>query len=436
MTTTERNLGVISLTTLLVSSHYGLGFIVGTAEKSFVNGPRGSLYAVAVGLGMMALSLLARFYWTRIDPLWTILGDRYGYPVKLGIGVMSWISLIGIEAVQIISAAAILGIVGFPETVIMPVIAGVFCGLALLPIEKASGLFRALLLINILVLVGALWRIDHGQAYGHAILEFVPTVSQGMATEMVGVAISTVLLVLIDMKCQQFVVRSQSIAIAGWSCILSGAIFIGLAFLPTSLIIAAQQSALLPDSVTGKTAIPYLLSWLGGGIQTPLGAMFVASLALPALGLGSNVLRIQTKANFDILNLSGGWGYQLGFSMLNAVLALLVALNGGEIVRLIVLFYAAYLSAIWIPFMGYLLEHAQVIVFSTLSIQFALIAGGAASLTTLGLTLVKPEFVLFQSSELTILGMGMGASLVTLMGIQAVEMVGMVLKRPQKDLEV
>ena len=177
--TTPRNLGTVSLTTLLVSAHYGLGFILGTAEKSFTDGPIGSLYAVAVGVGMITLALLAQFYWTRIDPLWTLLGDRYGYPVKIGIGLMSWASFIGIEAVQIISAAAILEIVGFPATLTMVSLAGAFCLFSLLPLERASGLFRGLLLFNILVLSSALWRLDQGEAYGRAVLDFWPTVSQG-----------------------------------------------------------------------------------------------------------------------------------------------------------------------------------------------------------------------------------------------------------------
>ncbi|MDR9404168.1 MAG: hypothetical protein RI580_12085, partial [Halothece sp. Uz-M2-17] len=131
---TRRNLGIVSLATLMVSAHYGLGFVLGTAEQSFTDGVAGSLYAIAIALGTMALALLAPFYWSRIDPIWTILGECYGQPLKIGIGVMSWTSLIGIEAVQIISVAAILSIVGFPTLPTMIAVTGLFFIISLLPV--------------------------------------------------------------------------------------------------------------------------------------------------------------------------------------------------------------------------------------------------------------------------------------------------------------
>jgi len=205
-TPSERTLGVISLTTLLVSSHYGLGFILGTAEQSLLGGASGCLYAVAVGIGMILLSVLAQFYWTQIDPIWTLMGDRYGYPVKVGIGAMSWLSLIGIEAVQIIAATAILASVGLPVGLTMISIAGLFCLLSLLPMERASWIFRALLLLNILVLGVALWQLHQGSIYTDVMLDFVPSVRQLESPQILSVTLPTVLLILIDMKCQQFVV--------------------------------------------------------------------------------------------------------------------------------------------------------------------------------------------------------------------------------------
>ncbi|MEB3356885.1 MAG: hypothetical protein VKK04_09175 [Synechococcales bacterium] len=430
-TAAVRNLGMISLTTLLVSAHYGLGFILGTAEKTFTVGAQGSLYAVTVGLGMMALGLLAPFYWQRIDPLWTLLGDRYGQPVKVGIGVMSWASFIGIEAVQIISAAAIFEIIGFPRVLTMVGIAGLFCLLSLLPLERASWLFRGLLLLNVLVLGAALWRLDQGMAYGQVVLNFWPAAGQGFSPAMVGVALSTWLLVLIDMKCQQFVVRSQSATIARWSCVAAGAIFVVLAFLPTALVTAAQQADVLPGEITGKTVIPYILGWLGGGTHSSWGILCIASLALPALGLGSNVLRIQTKANLDILHLDDVPSYRAGFAGLNAALTLGIALRGGEIVGLIVCFYAAYLSAVWVPFLAYLLEQAKRVAFSVVSVRFALLMGGVAALLTLGVSLFLPDAVWFGSPELNVLVMGLGFSSLGLLTAQGVESLPILLKQPR-----
>jgi SSS family solute:Na+ symporter len=419
--TSERTLGIISLTTLLVSAHYGLGFILGTAEKSVTNGASGSLYAVAVGVGMIALALLAPFYWTRIEPIWTLMGDRYGTPVKVGIGIMSWTSLIGIEAVQIIAAAAILGLVGLPDTPIMVGLAVTFAVLALLPVERASWVFRALLLLNILVLAGTVWRLDGGGAYWQEAIEFLPSVTQMGIAPFLSVMLTTVLLVLIDMKCQQFVVRSQTVAIARWSCVLAGLILILFSFLPAAVILAAQKAAILPDAISSKAAIPYILSWVGGGLQAPLGIAGVATLALPALGLGSNVLRIQTRTSLDVTGVNPTFLNRCLFTGFNALMALGIALKGGEIVGLILSFYAAYLSAVWVPFIAYLVEQGTTVNVSVTSVRFALVMGGIAAIASLGLALFYPDAIWFGSSELTILLMGATFSSLGLLVIQGIE---------------
>ncbi|NEO83129.1 MAG: hypothetical protein F6J87_02545 [Spirulina sp. SIO3F2] len=431
----SRNLGIVALTTLLVSAHYGSGFVLGTAEQTYRDGAIGSLYAVAVGVGSISLVLLAQFYWQRIEPLWTILGDRYGPSVKVGIGLMSWASLIGIGAVQILAIAAIVNLVGGPPLLTMVAIAILLCGIALLPVERASWLFRSLLLVNVLVLGVMLWRLDHGQAYGIAIHDFFIALPHTSVSQSLGVAGSTILLVLIDMKSQQFVVRSQSLAVAVWGCVLSGGILIGVAFLPTAIVLAAQKTTLLPPELPGRAVIPYLLGWLGGGIEQPLGAVFVLSLALPALGLGSNVLRIQTKASLDLTQCPDTTGNQVGFTIINTLLALGIALNGGEIVSLIVCFYAAYFAAIWVPFIAYLLEVAQTFQFAIVSIRWALATGIIGALGGLSMSLFAPQLVWFNSPELTILTLGLIGSLLSLMGSEITKAFVLLFGQAQEDVE-
>lgn len=415
----ERSLGFVSLTTLLVSAHYGLGFILGTAEQSLIGGAAGSLYAVAVGIGMVLLSVLARFYWNQVDPIWTLMGDRYGKFVKIGIGAMSWLSLIGIEAVQIIAATAILVSVGIPAVPTMVSLTGVFCLLSLLPVERASWIFRGLLLLNILLLGGVLWQFHQGNIYESVALDFLPSVRQVELSQAVSVSLPTILLILIDMKCQQFVVRSQSAAIAYQSCVAAGLIFILLAFLPAAVVIAAQNVGLL-DGIDSKAAIPYILGWLGGGVHHPLGILFISVLALPALGLGSNVLRIQTKTSLDVVGIADTVPNRSMFAGVNAFLALGIALKGGEIVGLIVCFYAAYLAAVCIPFAAYLLEYVQWFTFSVISVRVSLIMGGMTAVLTLLLGLFQPN-VVWLSPELTILSLGAGMSGLGLLSTQVFE---------------
>ncbi len=416
-----RNLGIFSLATLMVSAHYGLGFVLGTAEQSFTQGALGSVYAVAIALGTMALALLAPFYWSRVDPIWSILGDEYGQPLKVGIGVMSWTSFIGIAAVQIISIAAILSLVGLPQLPTMIAVTSIFFMISLLPVERASWLFRGLLLFNLLVLLGVLWQLHHAEIYEQTVLDFWPRVSEDYSPKTFGIMISTVLLVLIDMKCHQFVVRARSVKVACWGCAIGGLILTTLAFLPPAIVLAAKEAKIIPADVTAKAVIPYILSWLGGGVDQPWGILFVASLALPAFGLGSNIIRIQTKAGLDIINLEENQRNQIGLAFLNALFALGVAVKGGEIVGLIVCFYSAYLSVVWIPFLAYLLARSQIIFFSKTSVQLALGIGGLAALSTLGISLFYPQGIWLPTPELTILAMGLGFSSLALLSSSAIE---------------
>ncbi|MEM8638255.1 MAG: hypothetical protein AAGG51_05560 [Cyanobacteria bacterium P01_G01_bin.54] len=420
-TTEQRSLGLLAVTTLLVSAHYGSGFILGTAEQVATVGAIGSLYAVAVGLGSIALALLARLYWQRIDPIWSLLGDRYGPFVKLGIGLMSWTSLIGIGAVQIIAVAAITQLVELPRTPTMGAIALALSLIALLPVERASWLFRGLLLLNVGVLCGALVRLHGFGQYPPTIVDFMPVAVTASPRDLIGILGSTVFLVLVDMKCQQFVVRARSLTISVWGCILSGLVLVLLAFLPTTLVFAAQKAQIAPADLPAASLIPYVLNWLGQGLGQPWGALFVLSLALPALGLGSNVIRIQTKALLDLTQREATPPNQWGFTLLNTLLALGIALHGGEIVGLIVCFYAAYLAAVWLPFTAYLLDVGQVVPFSRSTVQWALGTGAIASLSGLGLGIFAPSLVWFNSPELTILALGLGSGAIVLVAGQLVD---------------
>lgn len=416
-----RQLGVVSLATLLISAHYGLGFILGTAEKSFLQGAAGSLYAVALGWGTIALVFLAKFYWTEVEQIWTLLGDRYGRPVKIGVGLMSWTSLIGIDAVQLIAAAAILNVAGLPTIPSIVTLAILFCCISLLPVERASLIFRILLLSNILALAYCIWRLDGGISYPQTIQNFIPAVGQLRGSEIFGILISTVLLVTIDMKCQQFVVRAKTVKVAYWGCIVAGIGLMVLAFLPAAVAAAARGSGVLPEAIDGKSLIPYVLFRVGNQSHAVLGVLLILILAVPALGIGSNILRIQTKNLLDLSALNVTFKNRLFITLMNAFFATIIAIRGGEIVGLILSFYAAYASVLWVPLTAYLLSDKKGWKVSASSVQFGLAIGSLAALSGLAIGLFKPEAVWFESTELTILVLGLGFSSLGLLGTLAME---------------
>lgn len=405
----HRRLDAFSLAALLVSAHYGLGFLLGTAEKSVTLGIAGSLYAVCLGLGTIALLFgLAKFYWTKVDQIWTLLGNCYGNSVKILVGLMSWSSLIGMEAVQLISGAFILKTLGIPVLTSMIVLAVLFTTISLLPVEKAGFLFRGLLIVNFLALLYSLWVLHGVPSYLRSPFEFIPSLTQISPSKLLGISLSTILLVLIDMKYQQFVVQAKDMRSLYQGCLMAAILLLLLAFLPSSVLIAAQNAGILPNGIDAKETLPFILSWIGGGADQPLGMILILSLLVPALGVGSSILRVQSKTILDFNLLPTSKFTRPIISVLNALLALAVALRGGEIINLIVSFYSAYVAAVFVPFIVYLLAQLKVYNFSVSSVYLSLVMGSISASSLLILTLIKPNALDFDTLELSIMGIGIG----------------------------
>lgn len=429
----DRHLGLFSLAALLISAHYGLGFVLGTAEKALSVGAAGSLYPLCIALGTLTLLALARFYWQQVDQIWTVLGDRYGSLVKTLIALMSWLSLIGIDAVQIIAGAFILKVLSLPILPSMVSLALIFLVISLLPVEKAGVVFKTLLIFNIGSLIYALLTLQGLPEYVSIAGQFLPSLNDVGWSEVLGVSLSTVSLVMIDMKYQQYVVQAKDMPTLYAGGLLAGLGFMVLALLPTALVLAAQRSDLLPTDITGKEVIPYILMTIGGGQNQLLGFLFILSLVVPALGIGSSIIRIQTKTILDL-----GWFPVSPLSrwliaLVNASLALIVALKGGEIVTLIASFYAAYVAAIWIPFIAYLLTHFQVYTFAKIAVQLSLGIGSLSGMVMLILTLLFPQMALWNSAELTILVMGAGFAI---LGLFFGEAIALLISVPEVEEEI
>lgn len=417
----NRKLNAFSLAVLLVSGHYGLGFLLGTAEKAFTLGAAGSLYAVSVGLGTIAVLALAKFYWNKVEQIWTLLGNRYGKQVKILVGLISWSSLIGIEAVQIIAGAFILKVLGLPILPSMVGLTVLLMVISLLPVEKASWVFQALLGFNILALLYGLWVLHGLPYYLRSPLEFIPSLEQVNPSSLIGISLSTILLVLIDMKQQQFIVQAKDVESLYKGCFLGGILLVLLALLPSAVVVAAKEAGILPNGIDGKETIPFILSWIGGGNRQPLGIFLIISLVVPALGVGSSILRIQTKTilDFDILPVSN-YNRPL-VAGVNALLGLGVALKGGSIVNLIVSFYAVYVASVFLPFIVYLLAEKGLYKFCESSVKLSLIMSGFAAVAVLILTLTLPNIVVFGSVELSIMTIGIGFGMLGLLGRHAME---------------
>ena len=151
---------------------------------------------------------------------------------------------------------------------------------------------------------------------------------------MVGVSLSTILLVPIDMKYQQFLVQAKDVHSLYRGCTIAAILLLLLAFLPSTVVVAAQNAGILPAGTDGKQALPFILAWVGGGTDKPLGMLVIMSLLVPALGIGSSILRVQSKTILDFNILPASVWSRLLVTAANALFGLAVALKGGEIVKM------------------------------------------------------------------------------------------------------
>jgi len=327
--------------------------------------------------------------------------------------------------VQTIAGAFILKVLGVP---VVPAMVGLTLAAAVLsamPLQKAGIAFRGLLLFNVVVLLYGLWALGGLGQYFQAPVEFVPQVVDRVdATAIATVSLLTIFQGLLDMKYQQFIVRAKNLRSLYLGIALAGGIFFLLAFVPSTAIAAAQAADILPASLSGKEAIPYILAWLGGGSDKPLGIFLVLALVVPALGVGSSVLRMQAKAVQDFNLFAETPRSRLAITAVNASLGLLVALKGGAIVNLLVCFYAAYISAAGVPLIAYILAHTGRYEFPAASVRAAMILGGGAALTALAVSLAKPEYVLFGRPELHVMTLGTLFGVIGLFGGQFIDRFG------------
>src|SRR5687768_530254 len=110
----SKSVSTVGIFVGLVSLHYGMGFILGTGEQTYLHGASGAVYPLAAGAGLLGISIFARFYWHEQKPIWDILGNHYGESVRHLTNFLSWVWMIGVMAGQIVGAGYALSVLGVP----------------------------------------------------------------------------------------------------------------------------------------------------------------------------------------------------------------------------------------------------------------------------------------------------------------------------------
>ena len=411
----SRTLGAASVGVSLATIHYGMGFILGTSEKSFLYGPAGCLYPVSAGLGLVAIMMFAHIYWKEQHPIWTLLGNQYGDSVKRMIGILSVTWMIGAIASQILGTAFIMKSIGAPKNVSMVAVTCLIIGLSVIKVERFAALFKILLGISSLAFIYTIWKLGGFHLYMTMVSQMIPSLSHVGVGEVLGISLNTILLTSIGMDFHQFVVRAKNVRTAYTGCIFGASILLFMAFLPTSVVVGARESQILPLAIDGKESIPLVFLWIGEHTHEWIGFFLVGSLLIAAVGSGSCLNRISITTIADFLDIKKTRANKVLISVGTGILCFFIALTAKTIVGLIVSFYAIYVSGVLVPFLVYIVQKRDVVRVSSGSIYTSLLAG---SISSLGVMIVNRvgvlDFLLLSNLELTMIVFGIGASIVGL----------------------
>lgn len=336
----DRRSGAIRVAALLVSASSGIAFLLGSGEMAVRSGMAGSLYAIVTAFGMFALALIARKLWHIGEPVWAVLGNRYGPVVRKAVALLSLVWMSGVLATQIHGSVAVLSAAGFTGLRSILVTAVTLLAISSVDLGVAALLFALCLLASNLVLLHALVRSGGLPVYLHAWPSFVHDIQTTSAVETLTTIIAIGFLVVTGSDYQQFVIAARRPVDAWLGCVFAGIFLIFAGLLPTATVVAALRGGQLSGLTDYARAIPWILLHTSGRG----GSICLGMIVLAALGSGTAITRAMSSALMDLHPFIRR--HELPSKCLIVGVCSLIAIDGQSIVSTIVSLNAIYISAV------------------------------------------------------------------------------------------
>lgn len=436
-TTQNGTSSALAIAVYLIMLHYGGGFLLGTGEKAATQGLAASLYPVSAALGLIAILFFVRVYLRERRQLADILGAKYGSIVRGSIGFLSWTWMVGVAASQIIGGRAVLRMLGIDLGNFSVFILGIVMIAISLSTQKwLKNFFTLLLILSTAAIVFALLRLNGVEAiitYLRAPIEFIPSLGSLEIGTLLAVPITTILLTSIGEDFQEYIIEAKSLRAAVYGCLIAAFILFWLAFLPTVTVLVAQTQSVLGSTINPREAIPYILSWSGGGKDTFAGVLLGVSLLIIVAGSGAGLLRALNSRTFSMQSMirrksttenvpivkNGAWNLKLPHAVFNMVFIVLIALTEKDIIDIIVQFYAVYVAAAFIPALSLVLTNTKLFAeVKRIAIQIGIMLGAVSSILILVMNLDTKRFTILNDVALTIITFGLLSSVVGLLTAQ------------------
>lgn len=346
----ERTLSAANVAILLVSASYGIGFVFGTGELSRSIGMAASLYAVATAAGMLCLAFFAVAFWRVGAPVWAVFRQKSVH-LERGVAILSSLWLLGIFAVQLQGAAAVLHLNWGLEQMQYPLVGLLAWTLSRIRPGKLGILFSVFLVAASMSLCIAVFKMDGVDIYVGSLSSLVHDTHTHLPWRHTAVIVlSTIALAILGADYQQFVVlaRSPRAAIAG--CILAAVVILLISPLPASAVLAAIRQGQLPEAVSAKESIPYLVALPFGGRDTMIGKWVLVGLFAAALGSSATIAMAASQAMKRALH----WERlsETSVSILVVLAGIAVAQTGYSMIGLIVSLNTLFLTTIAVPLLA------------------------------------------------------------------------------------
>lgn len=381
MKKTDRKLSALQVAVALATTHYGLGFLVGTGQDIAQYGSAGMLYAFSTSVGLLTLIPIASFYWKKRKPIWDIFETRHGKTPSKITAFLSSFWMVGVIASQILGGSAALMAFGMPRWISTVAIAGLILVLSYIDLGRLSKIFFYFLVFSSLLIALSLLK------YGATNLVYVPfdffeSLTIVPVEKLLGVSLTTILITFIGMDFHQFVVESISPKVAKKGA-FGGFVFLALlTFVLGTSIMGYIQTVQYESGSTLAAAqiVPRMLMDTGASVVGNWSQLlFLLPIILVSAGSGSAVTKVIIKATHDLVPKTQNMRSLNGLVVLFAVVLTLLSQS---VVGLVVSFYATYVGAIFIPFLVVLLEERGMLKIKDGIFLNAIIFGFVLSLLT------------------------------------------------------
>jgi solute:Na+ symporter, SSS family len=352
--TAKNNLGVLAVTSGLVMTMYGGGFVLGGSELAYKYGWFGLVYGFSAAAGIFLLGLILGGKISKerkvlkINTIPSLLYKKYNSKSLFYLSsILSIVSLTAIASAQLFASTKIFTALGIPVKTSLVITTLVVILVATKGMDALTKSGKYNLIIASLGALAAIFVVGN--------VNPAETVSSGFESfplsSLLFIAIPTVLYSIIGQDLQQKLYSAKSKKVMKTGCFLAALILVLLSFFPVA--IGVKSNALFV--IDPAQAIPQFIIYSFPGI---LRGLFIAAILAAVIGCTQSVINAaSTQVSEDIFKPLGiKKKFLRHVPSLSAVFlslsALVITLFSTSIINNLIIAYLFYTAGMFVPVIG------------------------------------------------------------------------------------